>query len=61
VSFAQQPILQVLDQFGTVRSTANGVSDSTVVTAARSAGSGTLQGTLTATATNGVALRQSLA
>src|SRR5439155_23192139 len=46
---------QVLDQFGTLRSTGNGVSDSTVVTAARSAGSGTLQGTLTATAINGVA------
>jgi len=55
VAFAQQPVLQVLDQFGTLRSTANGVSDSTVVTAARNAGSGTLQGTLTATAINGVA------
>jgi len=55
VTFAQQPVLQVCDQFGNLRSTANGVSDSTVVTAARIAGSGTLQGTLNATATNGVA------
>src|SRR6516165_7000625 len=55
VAFAQQPVLQVRDQFGNLRSTANGVSDSTVVTAARNAGSGTLQGTLNATATNGLA------
>jgi hypothetical protein len=55
VVFAQQPVLQVRDQFGNLRSTANGVSDSTVVTAARNAGSGTLQGTLNAAATNGVA------
>src|SRR5205814_5652631 len=41
--FAQQPVLSVLDQFGTLRSTANGVSDSTVVTAARNTGNGTLQ------------------
>ncbi len=55
VPFAQQPVLQVRDQFGNLRSTANGVADSTVVTAARGAGSGTLQGTLNATATNGLA------
>src|SRR5439155_7680538 len=55
VVFAQQPVVQVRDQFGTVRSAANGVTDSTVLTAARNAGSGTLQGTLTATAVNGVA------
>jgi hypothetical protein len=55
VAFAQQPVLQVRDQFGNLRSAANGVSDSTVVAAARGAGSGTLQGTLNATATNGIA------
>src|SRR6185369_14919578 len=55
VAFAQQPVLQVCDQFGNLRSSANGVSDSTVVTAARGAGSGTLQGTLNATASNGIA------
>ena len=32
VAFAQQPVLQVRDQFGNLRSTANGVTDSTVVT-----------------------------
>src|SRR5262249_16498624 len=36
-------------------STANGATNSTVVTAARGNGGGTLQGTLTATATDGVA------
>ncbi len=56
VAFARQPVLQVRDQFGNIRNAANGTSDnSTVVTAARSAGSGTLQGTLTATAIDGVA------
>jgi hypothetical protein len=55
VPFAQQPVLQVRDQFGNLRSIANGVTDSTVVTAARGNGSGTLQGTLTAGATDGVA------
>src|SRR4030095_12699527 len=54
VAFAQQPILQVRDQFGNLRSTANGVSDSTVVSAARNAGSGTLQGTTSRTALNGL-------
>ena len=61
VPFAQQPVLQVRDQFGNLRSTANGVTDSTVVTAARGNGSGTLQGTLTATATDGVATFTDLA
>src|SRR6185503_17231680 len=55
VAFAQQPVLQVRDQFGNVRNTANGVTNSTVVTAARGNGSGTLQGTLTAGTTDGVA------
>ena len=54
VPFAQQPVLQVRDQFGNLRSAANGVTNSTVVTAARGNGSGTLQGTLTATSTDGV-------
>src|SRR5262249_41943449 len=51
VAFAQQPQIRIEDQYGNLRSSDN----STVVTAARSAGSGTLQGTLTATAVNGVA------
>src|SRR5204862_4368222 len=55
VPFAQQPVLQVRDQFGNLRSIANGVTNSTMVTAARGNGSGILQGTLTATATDGVA------
>src|SRR5262249_23679170 len=55
VPFAQQPVLQVRDQFGNLLSTANGVTNSTVVTAARGNGGGTLQGTLTATSTDGVA------
>src|SRR5207249_4263460 len=43
VPFGQQPAIEVRDRFGTLRSAANGVSDnSTVVTAARSAGNGTL-------------------
>src|SRR5258706_13562863 len=50
VAFAQQPALAIEDAYGNVRSTDN----STVVTAARSAGSGTLQGSLSATAVNGV-------
>src|SRR5207244_7130165 len=55
VAFAQQPVLQVLDQFGTLRSAANGASDnSTLVTATRSAGSGTLQGTTSIKAIDGI-------
>ena len=61
VPFAQQPVLQVRDQFGNLRSTANGVTNSTVVTAARGNGSGTSQGTLTATTTDGVATFTDLA
>ena len=51
VAFAQQPQIRIEDQYGNLRSSDN----STVVTVARSAGSGTLQGTLSATAVNGVA------
>src|SRR6185369_5987114 len=47
-------VLQVLDQFGNLRSTANGVSDSTVVTAARGTGSGALQGITSRAAVNGL-------
>jgi len=55
VVFAQQPVLQILDQFGNLRSAANGSADnSTLVSAARAAGSGILQGTTTVTASNGV-------
>src|SRR5262249_52063206 len=51
VAFAQQPQIRTEDHPGTLRSSDN----PTVFTAPRSAGSGTLQGTLTATAVNGVA------
>jgi hypothetical protein len=50
-AFAQQPQIRIEDQYGNLRSSDN----STVVTAARSGGSGTLQGSLSATAVNGVA------
>ncbi len=49
VSFSQQPVLYVIDAGGNRVTTDN----STVVTAARLAGTGTLQGILTATANNG--------
>src|SRR5262249_13801599 len=49
--FAQQPVVRIEDQFGNLRSGDN----SSVVNAARSAGTGTLQGTATATASGGVA------
>src|SRR5207247_3890708 len=51
VVLAQQPVIRIEDANGNLRSSDN----STVVTVVRSAGSGTLQGTLTATAVNGVA------
>src|SRR5262249_38457978 len=51
VAFAQQPQIRIEDQYGNLRSSDN----STVVTVARNAGSGTLQGSLSATAVNGVA------
>src|SRR6185503_21071598 len=50
ISFVQQPVVRIEDAYGNLRT-----SDNTVVTVGRSAGSGTLQGTLTATAVNGVA------
>ena len=56
IPFRTQPAIQVLDQFNNLRSAANGSADNTtLVTATRSGGSGTLQGTTTATAANGVA------
>src|SRR4029453_18829176 len=61
VPFAQQPVLQVRDQFGNLRNAVNGVTNSTVVTAARGNGSGTLQGTLTAASSDGVATFTDLA
>jgi hypothetical protein len=51
VTFAQQPALQILDKFGNPRAT----DSTTVVTAARNAGSGTLQGHTSVTAAAGVA------
>src|SRR2546425_3043516 len=51
VVFSPQPQVRVVDQFGTLRDT----DSTTVVTAVRLGGSGTLQGTLTRTAVFGVA------
>ena len=51
VTFAQQPVVRLEDSFGNLIST----DSSTVVTASRAGGAGALQGTLTATASNGVA------
>src|SRR5207247_1454919 len=51
VAFAQQPVIRLQDQFGNFCTN----NSSTAVSATRNAGSGTLQGTLTATALNGVA------
>src|SRR5207244_2534674 len=56
VIFAPQPVLRIEDQFGNLRSS----DSSTIVTAARGAGTGTLQGTTTATASGGVASFSSL-
>ena len=50
VLFAQQPVIRTLDSAGNFITT-NGL----VITAARGTGTGTLQGTLTATTVNGVA------
>jgi hypothetical protein len=62
VAFAQQPVVQVQDQFGNLRSTNNGAADNTtVVTAARSAGTGTLLGVTNRTAVNGVVTYTNLA
>jgi len=64
LAFAQQPVIQVQDQFGNVRSAANsgGAGDnSTVVTSARNAGSGVLQGTISLTAADGLVTYTNLA
>src|SRR5262249_10020941 len=50
VLFAPQPVVRIEDTYGNLRSGDN----STVVSAARSAGSGTLQGTTNLTAVNGL-------
>ncbi len=57
VAFAQQPIVRIEDQYGNLRSADN----TTSVAAARIAGSGSLQGTTTATASGGVATFANLA
>src|SRR5205814_4747646 len=57
VAFSQQPVIRIEDQFGNLRSGDNG----TAVTATRSAGSGTLQGTTAMTAVNGVVSYTNLA
>src|SRR5258708_6017298 len=51
VPFAQQPQVRIEDQFGNLRSGDN----TTVVSASRNAGSGTLQGTTNVTAFGGIA------
>src|SRR5258708_7040390 len=50
-AFAQQPVVRIQDAFGNLIAS----DSSTVITAARSAGTGTLQGALNATALNGAA------
>jgi hypothetical protein len=55
VALAQQPAIAVLDQFGNLRNSANGNSDNTtLVSATSAAGVGTLQGTLSLNAMNGL-------
>src|SRR5207244_12096375 len=51
VAFSPQPQVRFEDAFGNLRASDNG----TVVTAARSLGSGSLQGAITAAASSGVA------
>src|SRR6185369_13075693 len=51
VPFAQQPVVRLEDSAGNLITSDNG----RVITAARNAGTGTLQGTVTATTVNGVA------
>src|SRR5439155_22808885 len=51
VPFAQQPVIRVEDATGNLITTDSG----RVITVARSAGTGTLQGTVTATTVNGIA------
>ena len=53
VAFAQQPVVKIEDQYGNV--VTSGADSSRVVTAALTTGAGTLSGTLTATASAGVA------
>jgi uncharacterized repeat protein (TIGR01451 family) len=58
VIFSQQPAVGIADQFGNVRCSTNGTpspDNSSVIIAARNAGSGTLQGTLSATASDSIA------
>src|SRR5207247_3174992 len=50
VTFATQPVIRVEDAVGNLITTDNG----RVITATRSAGTGTLQGTVTATTVNGI-------
>jgi len=55
-NFSPQPVIQVRDQFGNIRNSANGSADnSTVVTASLVAGTSALQGTTNVTASNGAA------
>src|SRR5439155_14465100 len=51
VAFSPQPVIRVEDAFGNLRTN----DGTTVVTAIRNAGTGTLQGTTTATASGGLA------
>lgn len=57
VTFAQQPVIRIEDQFGNLRTT----DYATLVTAARSAGSGTLQGVVSMIADSGLATFSNLA
>src|SRR5437870_3789218 len=50
LAFVPQPVIRIEDQFGNLRSSDNGIP----VTAARNAGSGTLQGITSLSAANGV-------
>src|SRR5206468_8469202 len=50
VVFAQQPVIRIEDQYGNLRAS----DSSTVVTALRAAGTGTLQGAASLTAVNGL-------
>jgi hypothetical protein len=60
--FAQQPVLQIRDQFGNPLTSANRNPDNaTVVSAAIATGNGTLQGTLSTTVVNGLASFSDLA
>ncbi len=58
-AFTTQPVVRILDNAGLVVTTGTGAT--LVVTAAKATGAGTLGGTLTATAVNGVATFSSLA